>query len=51
MLKYIYIELKELLSMKVVFRGKEGFVFTEAIENYLCEKLKKIGRAACRERV
>ncbi len=28
--------------MKVNFRGKDGFVFTEAIENYILEKLKRI---------
>lgn len=28
--------------MKVNFHGKDGFVFTEAIENYIREKLKRI---------
>ncbi|QVK17703.1 ribosome-associated translation inhibitor RaiA [Mycoplasmatota bacterium] len=28
--------------MKVNFRGKDGFIFTKAIENYVLEKLKRV---------
>lgn len=34
--------MKELLFMKITFRGKDGFTFTDSIENYIKEKLKRV---------